>query len=94
VEVIDREGPEWGIHLNRQKTILWCPSLDPACLGGFPDGIRFCREAGVKMLGPPLSASAAYVSDLVKAKAIEVGRIMGSLATLYHPQSELLLLRS
>jgi hypothetical protein len=93
VEAIDREGPEYGIHLNRQKTILWWPSLDPARLGDFPDGIQVCREAEVKMLGAPLSASAAYVSDFVEAKAVEVGRIIGSRATLNDPQSELLLLR-
>jgi hypothetical protein len=91
VEVANREGPEWEIHLNRQKTILWWPSSDPTHLRGFPDGIRFCLEARFRLLGAPLPASASYVSDFVSAKAVEVGRIMGSLAALNDPQSELLL---
>jgi hypothetical protein len=43
------------------------------------------------LLGAPLPASASYVSDFVKAKAVQAGYVMGSFGELHDPQSEFLL---
>jgi hypothetical protein len=72
LEVVITEGPQWGIVLNLQKSLLWWPTYDPRREVGFPVGLRQCRELGVRLLGGPLSTSRGFVSAFVGTKALRL----------------------
>ena len=64
-ELIQREGPVLGLHLNVKKNEIWWPSRrspDP-----FPADVDRIDDAGVKLLGAPIGTK-AFTTDFVQKK--------------------------
>ena len=64
-ELIQREGPVLGLHLNVKKNEIWWPSRrspDP-----FLAVVDRIDDAGVKLLGAPIGTK-AFTTDFVQKK--------------------------
>ncbi|GKC89036.1 hypothetical protein Tco_1149685 [Tanacetum coccineum] len=86
LKLIKDDGPEYGLHLNIDKTKVFCSKEDPrsrlACI--FPPNIAWPLD-GVKLLGGPASVDFDFCNELV---------LMDAIAMINDPQCELLLLHS
>ncbi|GKC51141.1 hypothetical protein Tco_1073886 [Tanacetum coccineum] len=91
LELIIKDGPSCGLHLNVDKTKIFWPKEDPRSrlAGAFPPNIGQPLH-GVKLLGRPASVDFNFSSELVMKRAV----LMDSTARINDPQCELLLLRA
>jgi ubiquitin carboxyl-terminal hydrolase 44/49 len=64
-ELIQKEGPARGLHLNVKKNEIWWPSR--AVPDPFPVDVDRVDNAGVKLLGAPIG-SKEFTTDFVKKK--------------------------
>ena len=64
-ELIQRDGPALGLHLNVKKNEIWWPSR--ASPDPFPADVDRVDNAGVKLLGAPIGTK-AFTTDFVKKK--------------------------
>ena len=64
-ELIQKEGPARGLHLNVKKNEIWWPSR--AVPDPFPADVDRVDNAGVKLLGAPIG-SKEFTTDFVKKK--------------------------
>ncbi|KAK9732675.1 hypothetical protein RND81_04G014600 [Saponaria officinalis] len=95
LELLTRDGPRSGLHLNIGKTEIFWPSEDPRSRlsGVFPSAIARPLR-GVKVLGGPVSVCPVFSSDLVVSRMTRTIELMDSIAMIDDPQSELLLIRA
>ncbi|GKG17561.1 hypothetical protein Tco_0362518, partial [Tanacetum coccineum] len=95
LELIMKDGPHYGLHLNIDKTKIFWPKEDPRSrlMGVFPPNIG--RPGyGDKLLGGPVSMDFDYSSELVMKRVAKTIELMNDVAKINDPQCELLLLRS
>ncbi|GJZ71648.1 hypothetical protein Tco_0635499 [Tanacetum coccineum] len=95
LELIMKDGPGCGLHLNVDKTEVFWPKEDPrsrlACI--FPPNIARPLY-GVKLLGGPASVDYDFCNELVMKRVAKTIGLMDAIAKINDPQCELLLLRS
>ena len=65
LELVEKEGPARGLHLNVKKIEIWWPSR--ASPDPFPADVDRVDNAGVKLLGAPIG-SRDFSTDFVKKK--------------------------
>ncbi|XP_026428410.1 uncharacterized protein LOC113324308 [Papaver somniferum] len=95
LKIIQDEGPAKGLHLNINKTEIYCPSVDPRreSIGVFPAAISKPTR-GVKVLGGPMSLDQQFCSNMVLDRVAKTTQLMHKIRKLQDPQRELLLLRN
>ena len=96
IELLKTRGPEYGFHLNMQKTALFSPTtdlnIDP--LPELPSSLlRLRLEEGVEFLGGMVSFSEASYAEFFQQKLNHVRVAWNRLASLDDPQVALTLFR-
>ena len=94
VAIVQRDGPERGLHLQPDKSSIWSPSPPaPGVKDPLGCGIKLVEEAGIKLLGAPIGSS-EFVAQFVKKKVEKIKTITSLLPSLHQPHLEFVLLRS
>ena len=94
VAIVQRDGPERGLHLQPDKSTIWSPSpLAPGVEDPLGCGIKQVEGEGVKLLGAPIG-SADFVVQFVQKKVAKIKEITSLLPSLHQPHLEFVLLRS
>ncbi|GKB40002.1 putative reverse transcriptase domain-containing protein [Tanacetum coccineum] len=95
LELITKDGPGCGLHLNIDKTGVFWPKEDPRSrlVGIFPPNIAQSLH-GVKLLGGPASVDFDFCNELVMKRVTKTIGLMDATTNVNDPQCELLLLRS
>ncbi|GKA93507.1 hypothetical protein Tco_0815493 [Tanacetum coccineum] len=95
LELIIKDGPGCGLHLNVDKTKVFLPKEDPRSrlAGIFPPNIARPLH-GVKFLGGPASVDFDFCNELVMKRVAKTITLMDAIAKINDPRCELLLLRS
>ncbi|GKB04678.1 hypothetical protein Tco_0832873 [Tanacetum coccineum] len=94
LELIMKDGPSSGLHLNIDKTKVFWPKEDPRSKLAviFPPIIARPLH-GVKLLGGPSSVDFDFSRELVMKRVTKTVVLMYTVARINDPQCELLLLR-
>ncbi|GJR40673.1 putative reverse transcriptase domain-containing protein [Tanacetum coccineum] len=95
LELIMKDGPHRGLHLNVNKMEVFWPREDPRSrlASVFPPTIAHPLH-GVKLLGGLVSVDFGFSSELVLKRVAKSIELMDAAAKLNDPQCELLLLRA
>nr|GEW06806.1 hypothetical protein [Tanacetum cinerariifolium] len=95
LELIMKDGPGCGLHLNVDKTEVFWPKEDSRSrlIGIFPPNIARPLH-GVKLLGGPASVDFDFYNELVMKRVAKTIGLMDAIAKINYLQCELLLLRS
>ena len=94
VAIVQRDGPERGLHLQPDKSSVWSPSpLAPGVKDPLGCNIKQVEEPGVKLLGSPIGSD-AFIAKFVKKKVEKIKSITAELPSLHQPHLEFVLLRS
>ncbi|GJT27539.1 putative reverse transcriptase domain-containing protein [Tanacetum coccineum] len=95
LELITKDGPRCGLHLNVGKTEIFWPKEDPRSRveGVFPPNISRPSH-GVKLLGGSVSVDFGFSSELVLKRVAKTIVLMDAVAKINDPQCELLLFRA
>ncbi|GJY96150.1 hypothetical protein Tco_0512511 [Tanacetum coccineum] len=95
LELITKDGPRCGLHLNVDKTELFWPKEDPKSRleGIFPPNISRPLH-GVKLLGGPVNVDVDIGSALVMKRVSKTIGLLDAVAKINDPQCELLLIRA
>ncbi|GKB00095.1 putative reverse transcriptase domain-containing protein [Tanacetum coccineum] len=95
LDLITKDGPRCGLHLNVDKTELFWPKEDPRSRleGIFPPNISRPLH-GVKLLGAPVSVDVDFGSALVMKRVSKTIGLLNAVAKINDPQCELLLIRA
>ncbi|GKB72323.1 putative reverse transcriptase domain-containing protein, partial [Tanacetum coccineum] len=95
LELIMEDGSWCGLHLNVDKTKVFCPKEDPRSrlAGIFPPNIARPLH-GVKLLSGPASVDFDFCNELVMKRVAKTIRLMDAIAKINDRQFKLLLLRS
>ncbi|GKC55039.1 ankyrin repeat-containing protein ITN1-like protein, partial [Tanacetum coccineum] len=95
LELIMKEGPGCGLHLNVDKTEVFWPKKDPPSKLAriFPPNIARPLY-GIKLLGGPASVIFDFCNELVMKRVAKPIVLIDAIAKINDPQCELLLLRS
>ena len=94
MRVVEDLGRARGLSLNAAKSVLWSPSGGARSLEAFPLGFRQTPEAGVRLLGAPLSLSQHFRESFLHARVVQCTPLLLALREFYDPQAQLLLLRA
>jgi len=89
-ELIQRDGPALGLHLNVKKNEIWWPSR--ASPDPFPADVDRVNNAGVKLLGAPIGTK-AFTTDFVKKKLDALNSVYKLLRDVNNAQVEFALFR-
>nr|GEX97058.1 hypothetical protein [Tanacetum cinerariifolium] len=95
LELIMKDGPRCGLHLNVDKPEVFWLKEDPRSrlAGVFPPNISRPLH-GVKLLGGHASVDFNFSTELVMKRVAKTIELMGIIAKINDPQCELLLLRA
>ncbi|KAL5713679.1 hypothetical protein ACHQM5_015733 [Ranunculus cassubicifolius] len=95
LNIISKEGPKSGLHLNIDKTEVFWPKEDSRSRmeGLFPTNI-VRPVGGVKLLGGAVSTDKDFREGLALKRVEKAISLMSAISKLDNPQCELLLLRS
>ncbi|GKA58818.1 putative reverse transcriptase domain-containing protein [Tanacetum coccineum] len=93
LDLITKDGPRCGLHLNVDKTELFWPKEDPRSRleGIFPPNISRPLH-GVKLLGGPVSVDVDFGSAIVMKRVSKTIGLLNAVAKINDPQCELLLI--
>lgn len=94
LEIVEREGPPRGLHLNHRKCLLWCGQHTPANLNALGRPIPRADEGGYELLGAPVGVDAFAATILEKRISAIRDLTMTKLPNLHDSQAEFCLLRS
>jgi len=89
-QLIQKDGPALGLHLNVKKNEIWWPSRvgpDP-----FPVDVDRVDNAGVKLLGAPIGTK-AFTTDFVQKKLDALDAVCKALREVNNAQVEFALFR-
>ena len=92
LDILAREGPPRGLHLNLEKCVVFCPGHDMLDLDPLGKGIERA-EAGIKLLGAPIGND-GFVETILRKRLTSVQELLGELHQLEDPHIELTLLRN
>nr|GEW53566.1 hypothetical protein [Tanacetum cinerariifolium]GEW73752.1 hypothetical protein [Tanacetum cinerariifolium] len=95
LELIIKDGPRCGLHLNVDKTkVFWQKEDSRSRLAGiFPPNIARPLH-GVKLLGGSASVDFDFYNELVMKRVAKTIGLMDAISKINDPQCELFLLRS
>ena len=62
-QFVKLHGPEYGLHLNDSKTVLWWPTMSLDSLSIFTDSLQRASD-GTVFLGSPLG-SADFIKSVI-----------------------------
>jgi hypothetical protein len=93
LDIIGREGPALGLHLNLSKCEVWWPTMPPSLATHFPAAVQLVAASGISLLGSPLG-DAAFAEGLVGTRVQGITGTLQHLGRLDDAQVELALLRS
>ena len=94
VAIVQRDGPERGLHLQPDKSSVWSPSpLAPGVKDPLGCNIKQVEEPGIKLLGAPIGSD-EFIAQFVRKKVEKVKSITAQLPSLHQPHLEFVLLRS
>ena len=89
-ELIQRDGPARGLHLNVKKNEIWWPSR--ASPDPFPADVDRVDNAGVKLLGAPIGTK-AFTTGFVQKKLDALHAVYKLLREVNDAQVEFALFR-
>ena len=92
LQIIETEGPDRGLHLNRSKSLLFIPAGSDSSLNQLPSDIPITRE-GFVLLGSPIW-SPTFCEAAVGKRVAKVRETLPRLPDLEDSQMETTLLRS
>ena len=92
LKIIEEEGPPRGLHLNRQKSLLYIPPGDDLGNNPLPHDIPVTRSSFC-LLGAPLGAR-CFRESLVLDRVGKIQNALGRLGDLEDSQLQTTLLRS
>ena len=92
LQIIETEGPNRGLHLNRGKSLLFIPAGSDSSLNQLPSDIPITRE-GFVLLGSPIG-SPTFCEAAVGKRVAKVRETLSRLPDLEDFQMETTLLRS
>jgi hypothetical protein len=96
IELVEEEGPEYGVYLSSDKTVVWWPESHGVIPHNFDMFSNFHRTLGlgVELLGGALSKSYEYVVEVVMKRVNKCVVSAQMMMALQDPQLCLLLLRA
>jgi hypothetical protein len=89
-ELLRREGPALGLHLNVKKNELWWPSR--AAEDPFPKDVIRVENSGVKLLGAPIGTT-EYTTNFISKKLVVLKQVCETLEAVNDAQIEFGLFR-
>ena len=92
LQILERDGPPLGLHLNRGKPLLFIPEDADADQSPLPPDIPITRR-GFSLLGCPVGPP-DYCEEIFQARIEKVKVSLGALQDLEDAQLEYTLLRS
>ena len=92
LQILERDGPPLGLHLNRGKSLLFIPEDADADQSPLPPDIPITRR-GFSLLGCPVGPP-NYCEEIFQARIEKVKVSLGALQDLEDAQLEYTLLRS
>ena len=94
VDIVERDGPALGLHLNLDKSSIWCPLVTGPGEKDPPHrGILRVQKTGIKLLGSPIG-DRKFVEEFLQSRIEKVRSITAELHGLQQPHLEYVLLRS
>ena len=92
LDIIERDGPPLGLHLNRAKSLLFVPSQCDSSQSSLPPDIPVTSE-GFCLLGCPIGPP-SYCEEIVQARITRIREFLAALHDMQDSQLETTLLRS
>ena len=92
-DLLVREGPSRGLHLSKEKSLVFCPHHDPADQDPLGRGVTRVQKQGIKLLGAPVGER-EYEAEILEERVVSVKHLLDSLHHLNDPHIEYNLLRS
>ena len=92
LKIIEEDGPQKGLHLNRSKSLLYIPADGDASLNTLPVEIPVAR-VGFSLLGSPIGP-ASYCESTTSQRVAKIHTAVKRLRDLEDAQVELTLLWS
>ena len=94
VDIVKRDGPPRGLHLQPDKSTVWSPSpIAPGVKYPLGRGIKQIEESGIKLLGAPIGSD-EFISKFIQKRIEKIRTITSELPSLHQPHLEFVLLRS
>jgi hypothetical protein len=96
IQLVEDEGPSYGVHLSSEKTVIWWPDSRGVVPYSYDIFSNFHRTlgSGVELLGGALSKSPDFVLDVVMKRVDRCVASAKMMMKLEDPQLCLLLLRA
>ena len=92
LDIVEKEGPSLGLHLNRSKSLLYIPKEEDESLSPLPSDIPTTRD-GFTLLGCPIGPP-SYCEGVFQTRLERVKTSLGHLRDMADAQLEMTLLRS
>ena len=92
-DILAREGPPRGLHLLKEKSLVFCPHHDPADQDPLGRGVTRVQKKGIKLLGAPVGEK-DYKAEILEERVVSVKHLLDNLHHLNDPHIEYNLLRS
>jgi hypothetical protein len=94
VSILETDGPQSGLFLNKSKCFVWCGHHDPLNLNPLACGIPCSDPRGLHLLGSPIG-STDFMQEVINQRIDKIEEIVHHhLPTLEDPQVQFCLLRS
>jgi hypothetical protein len=96
IELVEIEGPSYGVYLSPAKTVIWWPGNDGLIPRNFESFSTFQRTLGpgVELLGGAVSRSHEFIVEVVMKRVNKCIASVHVMMALQDPQLCLLLLRA
>ena len=91
-DILVEEGAPRGLHLNPDKSVVFCPGHDEHDLDPLGKGVQRA-VGGIKLLGAPIGED-GFVEAVLRKRLAGVQAMLGELHQLEDPHIELTLLRN
>ena len=92
-DMLAQEGEPRGLHLSREKSLLFCPNHNPGDLDPLERGVNRGQESGFKLLGAPLGDE-TFVEEVLEGRLVGIQQLLDSLPLLEDPHMAYTLLKS
>ncbi len=92
LKIVEEDGPSIGLHLNRNKSLLFIPPSVDASISPLPADIPIARD-GFTLLGCPISPP-DYCNDILLARVNKLETTLSTLLDMNDAHVETTLLRS
>jgi hypothetical protein len=94
VSILETDGPQSGLILNKSKCFVWCSNTDPPNSDPLACGIPRSDPRGLHLLGSPIG-SPDFMKSVIDQRINNIEEIvLRQLPSLEDPQIQFCLLRS